>query len=99
LHGVISLAGFLGVSSLADSRDQAMLVGFNASLDVNATLLVDRLAGLRGEDQLSVELDALPATAAPSFAGPRWFDAEGRAWQEISLSRLVRHPAFLKIVR
>jgi twitching motility protein PilI len=99
LHGVISLAGFLGVSPLAESRDQAMLVGFNASLDVNATLLVDRLAGLRGEDQLSVELDALPAAAAPSFAGPRWFDAEGRAWQEISLSRLVRHPAFLKIVR
>lgn len=99
LHGVISLAGFLGVSSLAENRDQAMLVGFNASLDVNATLLVDRLAGLRGEDQLSIELDALPAAAGPSFAGPRWIDAEGRAWQEISLSRLVRHPAFLKIVR
>jgi hypothetical protein len=41
----------------------------------------------------------LPTAAAPSFAGPRWFDAEGRVWQEISLSRLVRHPAFLKIVR
>ena len=99
LHGVVDLAGFLGIAAVADGRDQAMLVGFNTSLDVNAALLVDRLAGLRGEDQLSVEAGAQTAPSAPSFAGQRWCDAEGRVWQEISLARLVRHPAFLKIVR
>jgi twitching motility protein PilI len=99
LHGVVDLAGFLGVASLAEGHDHAMLVGFNASLDVNAALLVDRLAGLRGEDQLSVELDASQVSLTPSFVGPRWFDADGRSWQEISLARLVKHPAFLKIVR
>ena len=102
LHGVVDLAGFLGLAAVADGRDQAMLVGFNTSFDVNSALLVDRLAGLRGEDQLSAEAGASPAPSspsAPSFAGPRWCDADGRVWQEISLARLVRHPAFLKIVR
>ncbi len=99
LHGVVDLASFLGIAARPEGRDQAMLVGFNASLDVNAALLVDRLAGLRGEDQLSVEAGARPVPSAPSFAGPRWCDADGRVWQEISLARLVRHPAFLKIVR
>ena len=100
LHGVIDLAAFLGIPAAASGRDQAMLVGFNASLDINAVLWVDRLAGLRGEDQLSLEVAATPPSpAAPSFAGPRWCDAEGRVWQELSLARLVRHPAFLAIVR
>lgn len=99
LHGVVDLAGFLGIAALSDGRDQAMLVGFNTSLDVNAVLLVDRLAGLRGEDQLSAEPADRPATSAPAFAGSRWRDASGRIWQEISLAGLVKHPAFLKIVR
>jgi len=98
LHGVVDLAGFLGIAAVADGRDHAMLVGFNTSLEVNAALLVDRLAGLRGEEQLSVEVGGSPVSA-PSFAGPRWCDADGRVWQEISLAHLVRHPAFLKIVR
>ena len=36
LHGVVDLAGFLGLAAVADGRDQAMLVGFNTSFDVNA---------------------------------------------------------------
>ena len=102
LHGVIDLAAFLGISAAGSGRDQSMLVGFNASLDINAALLVDRLAGLRGEDQLTPQVDAAPVSKAspvPSFAGARWCDAEGRVWQELSLARLVRHPAFLTIVR
>ena len=99
LHGVIDLSGFLGIAPVTDGRDQAMLVGFNTALDVNAALLVDRLAGLRGEDQLSVEEGFPPVPSASSFTGARWCDAEGRVWQEISLARLVRHPAFLTIVR
>lgn len=98
LHGVIDLAGFLGLAAPAEGREQAMLVGFNASLDVNAVLLVDRLAGLRGDDQLTLAADA-PESAAPPFAGPRWADADGRSWQEIRLASLSRHPAFLKIAR
>lgn len=99
LHGVVDLAGFVGLKASADFRDQAMLVGFNASLEVNAALLVDKLAGLRGEDQLTLDESVAKPVSAPTFVGERWRDAEGRVWQEISLARLVRHPAFLKIVR
>ena len=53
LHGVVDLAGFLGVKSADASRDQARLVGFNQSLDINCVLLVDRLSGLRSEDELT----------------------------------------------
>lgn len=98
LHGVVDLAGFLGLKAVVDSRDQAMLVGFNAALDVNAALLVDRLAGLRGEDQLSVDDGGQTPASAPAFVGQRLRDADGRVWQEISLARLVKHPSFLKIV-
>lgn len=96
LHGVVDLAGFFGIQAAADHRDQAMLVGFNASIDVNAALLVDRLAGLRGEEQLVLDGEA-PA-GSPSFVGQRLRDADGRVWQEISLAQLGRHEAFLKIV-
>lgn len=96
LHGVVDLAGFFGIQAVADHRDQAMLVGFNASIDVNAALLVDRLAGLRGEEQLFPHGEA-PA-GSPSFVGQRLRDVDGRVWQEISLAELVRHEAFLKIV-
>ena len=99
LHGVIDLAGFLGLSASSEGREQAMLVGFNVSLDVNAVLLVDRLAGLRGDDQLSLSAEAPVSPAAPTFAGACWIDAEGRTWQEIRLADLSRHPAFLKIAR
>src|SRR4029079_13488795 len=53
LHGVVDLAGFLGVKSAEPARDQARLVGFNQSLDINCVLLVDRLSGLRSEEELT----------------------------------------------
>lgn len=96
LHGVVDLAGFFGMKAAAEQRDQAMLVAFNASLDVNAALQVDRLAGLRGEEQLFLDSEAAPGN--PSFVGQRLRDVDGRVWQEISLAQLVRHEAFLKIV-
>lgn len=55
LHGVIDLARFLGlpdVSPIDAGRDQARMIALGAPLALNAALLVDRLAGLRGIDQL-----------------------------------------------
>ncbi len=96
LHGVVDLAAFFGIQAAADNRDQAMLVAFNAALEVNAALQVDRLAGLRGEEQLFLESEA--SVGQPSFVGQRLHDVDGRVWQEINLAHLVRHEAFLKIV-
>ena len=59
-------------------------------------LLVDKLAGLRSEDQLTPE----PGDDAPkpSFVGARYRDASGRAWQELNLAALAGDESFLRIV-
>lgn len=98
LHGVVDLAGFLGVKPDAPAAGplQAQLVGFNQTLDLNCVLLVDKLAGLRSEDQLTPEQgDDAPK---PSFVGARYRDASGRAWQELNLAALAGDESFLRIV-
>lgn len=97
LHGVVDLAGFLGVKSAEAGREShSRLVGFNQALDINCVLMVDRLSGLRSEDEVSVEPD--DGAQRPTFAGARLRDASGRLWQELMLSELVNDEAFLKIV-
>jgi twitching motility protein PilI len=98
LHGVVDLAQFLGLRSAPASelaRDQARLVALNGALGTHCALLVDRLAGLRGAEQLHTA-DA-SAEQRPSFAGPLWRDGDGRTWQEIDLAALARHEQFLGI--
>lgn len=96
LHGVVDLAGFLGVKTTEIGRDQSRLVGFNQTLDLNCVLLVDRLSGLRSDEELTVEADE--GAVRPAFVGARLRDASGRVWQELVLSALASDEAFLKIV-
>jgi twitching motility protein PilI len=96
LHGVVDLAGFLGVKGTDGGRDQSRLVGFNQTLDLNCVLLVDRLLGLRSEEELTSEPEA--DTTRPTFAGARYRDSSGRSWQELNLGELAGNEAFLKIV-
>ena len=99
LHGVVDLAGFLGLrhSAAAESvPDTAQLVAMNPSLELNCALLVDRLAGLRSPEQLhAVEQDESPR---PEFAGALYRDEQGRGWQEVRLAGLAREERFLRIV-
>lgn len=96
LHGVVDLAGFLGVKTAEVGRDQSRLVGFNPTLDINCVLLVDRLSGLRSGDELTPEPG--DDVARPAFVGARLRDASGRLWQELVLSALADDEAFLRIV-
>lgn len=96
LHGVVDLAGFLGVRTGDAGREHARLVGFNQALDINCTLMVDRLSGLRSEAELTPQAD--DAVPRPAFVGARLRDAAGRLWQELRLSGLANDEAFLKIV-
>jgi len=99
LHGVVDLAGFLGLRTAATGeavREQSRLVAFNPALDINCALLVDRLAGLRSLDQLRADPHSGPR---PAFAGRSWTDSAGRNWQELQLSALAGHDAFLKVAR
>jgi twitching motility protein PilI len=98
LHGVVDLAAFLGLRApvAPDAvREQARLVALNASMGAQCALLVDRLAGLKAQEQMQREPD--DGVARPAFAGARWRDADGREWQEIVLGALARHEQFLGI--
>jgi len=98
LHGVVDLAGFLGVKSAEPGREQqSRLVGFNQALDINCVLMVDRLSGLRSDEELTSEPQP-HAGARPPFVGARLRDAAGRLWQELRLGELVNDDTFLKIV-
>ncbi len=97
LHGVVELSSFLGVKTTEPLRDQSHLVVFNPSLDINCALLVDRLAGLRTEQQL--QLEAVDQGRAPPFVGQCYRDEGGRVWQELRLATLAADEAFLRIVR
>lgn len=97
LHGVVDLAGFLGVKASEPVRDQSRLVAFNSSLDINCALLVDRLSGLRSESQLKADTDGASGPR-PTFVGHRYKDESGRAWQELNLAALASDEAFLRIV-
>ena len=100
LHGVVDLAGYLGIKA-ADrvgeaTRERAQLVAFNAALEINCVLWVDRLAGLRSAEQLAAEPGS--GESRPSFVGGRYRDATGRLWQELLLSEMAHHDSFLRIV-
>ena len=96
LHGVVDLAGFLGIKTGETPRDQARLVGFNQSLDINCVLLVDRLSGLRSEEDLTRDAD--DGVTRPTFAGACFRDSSERVWQELHLTELAGDESFLKIV-
>lgn len=99
LHGVVDLATFLGLRSgtVPDTvREGGSLLALNAALGSHSAVLVDRLAGLRGADQMKAE-EAGDDEPRPAFAGPCWCDADQRVWQEIDLGALARHEQFLGI--
>ena len=97
LVGVIDLAGLLGHSQPRSEQALAetSLVSLTAALEVNAALLVDRLAGLRGTDAFVSSQP--PAEGAPVFFGTTYLDSSGARWQELNLQALSQHPAFLSI--
>lgn len=99
LHTVVDLAAFLGLREAAAAMraDGARLITINPDLGINCALLVDRLLGLRGDEQMQAE-PAETGTARPRFAGEQLRDQDGRRWQALDLEALARHEQFLRIV-
>jgi len=101
LYSVIDLAAFLGLRpAQADGAAAGgPLVMMAPALLVNAALRVDRLAGLRGEEQLERLPDAdADAAGRPAFAAGQWKDAQGGVWQELDLGALAVDGAFLDVM-
>jgi twitching motility protein PilI len=100
LHGVVDLAGFIGLPRRAPtvmdsgSKDAGRLVAFNASLQLNVALMIDRLLGLRRPEDL-VETQA--SGPRPHFIGAEYTDAKSRPWVELNLTALASDEAFLKV--
>lgn len=82
-------------TSPSSDRLEARLVTLHPSVEVNAVLRIDRLAGLRAPDDFS---DAqLPPVQAAPWCGPRRADARGDLWQVLDLQQLAHDPLFLTL--
>jgi twitching motility protein PilI len=96
LHAVVDLSQFLGLRQQVRTDGNGRLVSFSSELNVNCALLVDRLLGLRADEQLRT---VPPSTAArPHFAPELREDEQGRRWQVLDLEALTRFEPFLNIV-
>jgi twitching motility protein PilI len=100
LFTVVDLAVYLGLRDPAPGRpfaQQSRLVSLGTDLNLNCALLVDRLAGLRSDEQVPLATQQ-PAGPLPRFAGALRRDEAGRTWQEINLEALARQENFLTVV-
>lgn len=103
LQGVVDLAGFLGLAATAVGAAGGWVVGFNARLEANCVLRVEKLSGLRREnDLMPIDGDSSASTSflQPHFAGARFREtaAPARVWQEIRLAELAVDAHFLDIL-
>ena len=99
LFTVVDLAIYLGLREPSLSRTfapQARLVSLGGDLNLNCARLVDRLAGLRSDEQLPLAAEQ-PAGPLPRFAGALRRDEAGRQWQEINLAALSKQANCLHI--
>lgn len=104
LHGVVDLARFLAMPRQSPvggalpegARDASRLVAFNAALQLNVALWVDRLMGLRNAAALHLVPAAQPESK-PAFMGQCMRDEQGRHWYELNLAALSVDETFLKI--
>ena len=99
LYGVVDLAGFVAGRAPALRSDairaESRLVALNTALEVNCTLLIDRLSGLRNQEAFSSSSE--PPAGSPDYFGSGYTDANGAYWQEINLQALSLQPQFLSI--
>lgn len=97
LAGVIDLAMLLGAAQARTEQalSECSLVTLGGALDVNAALLIDRFAGLRGtQDFVATEA---PAAGASAYLGQVKVNAQGERWQILDLQALARDAGFLNI--
>lgn len=102
LMGVVDLCTFLGQP--AERSEQSLmetsLLSVAPALQVNVALVVDRLMGLRGVEDMSPQ-QLSPATTTTSTGVPglgSWFtDQAAVPWRELNLQNLVHSQTFLQV--
>jgi twitching motility protein PilI len=91
LYGVVSLAKFLKLDAARLFKEKTgdherRFIGFHPAFELNTVLLVDRLAGLKNREQLTV-VDELGLYA----------DSAGNSWRVIDLQLLASDTEFVTI--
>ena len=99
LFGVVGLASFVTGQDVVPktelARKESRLIALNTALDVNCALLIDRLSGLRHQDNFTDFAEKSPD--APPYFGNQYIDSTGLTWQEINLQLLAQQAHFLTI--
>ncbi len=98
LYGVVDLATYIAGKAPVRTEQywaEASVVTLNAALEINCSLLIDSLAGLRHVGAFSGSEP--PPEGAPPYFGNRYVDADGSRWQEINLQQLSQMSEFLSI--
>ena len=99
IFGVVDLASYVSGKPPASQGDMshsdARLVSLNTAFEVNCVLLIDKLAGLRKQDDFADFSEKAPG--APAFFGNQYLDIHGASWQEINLQQLAQQVHFLTI--
>ncbi len=98
LYGVVDLASYIAGKAPVRTEQywaEASVVTLNAALEINCSLLIDSLAGLRHVGAFSGSEP--PPEGAPPYFGNRYVDADGGRWQEIHLQQLSQMSEFLSI--
>ena len=102
LAGVVDLGTYLGhpIERTEQSLHEVSLLAVNPSLQVNVALVVDRLLGLRGEDDFissAIEPAHDVHQSSAGIVGGSYTDSAGGSWQVLQLHQLVQSPEFLRI--
>ncbi|MGN6389213.1 MAG: chemotaxis protein CheW [Burkholderiaceae bacterium] len=93
LVGVVDFARFQGEAPLAVDKD-SRIVAFSPALAFNGGLLVSRVLGLRGIQDMQ---PADHADAAPEWSPRAFLDRDGNRWAELDLSKVMQDQRFLQI--
>lgn len=99
IFGVIDAASFLD-PNMPRRSDQALsrchLLTFNPALEINAALLIDAMAGLKGVNDFEAAHAPAPGGDTP-YLGNIYTDLQGKLWQELNLQVFAQRPEFLSI--
>lgn len=93
LYSVVDFPAFLGGGAAAIG-EQTRLLLIGEHYRTGAALLVSRSLGLRNPGLLQVRASS---GARSPWIKAEYADAEGRAWKELDVPRLVQHPDFLGV--
>jgi twitching motility protein PilI len=93
LMSVVDFAAFLGGAAVAITEHSRLLL-IGEQFRMGAALLVSRSLGLHSPANLQARTGR--GAKAP-WTRAEYTDAEGRAWKELDMPQLVRHPEFLSV--